>query len=325
MTLGHRAVLPLLGLLGLAILVWRADTHAVKVAVLEVGWGIVLVVGQEVVAHLLNTLGWRFAFAREHVAALPFGELLRLRLAGDAINYLTPSATIAGEYARVAMLGDRLGADTRTASVLVAKFAQTLAQAVFMAAGLSLLGAGFVIAGPRRSLALWGLGLGLLLAMLLIYGSTAARLGPVRAIVRNAARRLAEFLQEHPERVVLSTFMFVLAYGWGSFEAYWICRFLGIPVSVFTALAIEVLSVTVDGLLFMVPAKIGTQEGGKVAVFAALGLPASLGLAFGLVRHVRELSWAGIGMLLYALSARRRRWRPHDPVRPMETETVRSS
>jgi len=325
MTLGHRAVLPLLGLLGLAILVWRADTHAVKVAVLEVGWGIVLVVGQEVVAHLLNTLGWRFAFAREHVAALPFGELLRLRLAGDAINYLTPSATIAGEYARVAMLGDRLGADVRAASVVVAKSAQTLAQAVFMAAGLSLLGAGFVIAGPRRSLALWGLGLGLLLAMLLIYGSTAARLGPVRAIVRNAARRLAEFLQEHPERVVLSTFMFVLAYGWGSFEAYWICRFLGIPVSVFTALAIEVLSVTVDGLLFMVPAKIGTQEGGKVAVFAALGLPASLGLAFGLVRHVRELSWAGIGMLLYALSARRRRWRPHDPVRPMETETVRSS
>jgi hypothetical protein len=325
MTLGHRAVLPLLGLLGLAILVWRADTHAVRVAVLEVGWGIVLVVGQEVVAHLLNTLGWRFAFAREHVAALSFGELLRLRLAGDAINYLTPSATIAGEYARVAMLGDRLGADVRAASVVVAKSAQTLAQAVFIAAGLSLLGAGFVIAGPRRSLALWGLGLGLLLAMLLIYGSTAARLGPVRAFLRNAARRLAEFLRDHPGRVVLSTFMFVLAYGWGSFEAYWICRFLGIPVPVFTALAIEVLSVTVDGILFMVPAKIGTQEGGKVAVFAALGLPASLGLAFGLVRHVRELSWAGIGMLLYALSARRRRWRPHDPVRPMETGSVRSS
>ena len=325
MTLGHRAVLPLLGLLGLAILVWRADTHAVRVAVLEVGWGIVLVVGQEVVAHLLNTLGWRFAFAREHVASLSFGELLRLRLAGDAINYLTPSATIAGEYARVAMLGDRLGADVRAASVVVAKSAQTLAQAVFMAAGLSLLGAGFVIAGPRRSFALWGLGLGLLLAMLLIYGSTAARFGPVRGFLRNAARRLAEFLRDHPGRVVLSTFMFVLAYGWGAFEAYWICRFLGIPVPVFTALAIEVLSVTVDGILFMVPAKIGTQEGGKVAIFAALGLPASLGLAFGLVRHLRELSWAGIGMLLYALSARRRRWRPHDPVRPMETGSVLSS
>ena len=119
--------------------------------------------------------------------------------------------------------------------------------------------------------------------------------------------------------------MFVLAYGWGSFEAYWICRFLGIAVPVFTALAIEVLSVTVDGMLFVVPAKIGTQEGGKVAVFATLGLPVGLGLAFGLVRHVRELSWAGIGMLFYSLSARRRRWRPHDPVRPMEAGPAPSS
>ena len=99
--------------------------------------------------------------------------------------------------------------------------------------------------------------------------------------------------------------MFALAYGWGAFEAYWICHFLGMPVPVLTAMAIEVLSIAVDGILFAVPAKIGTQEGGKVAVFAALGLPASLGLAFGLVRHARELSWAGIGMLLYAMSARR--------------------
>jgi len=325
MTLGHRAFLPLLGLLGLAILVWRADAHAARMAVLQVGWGIVLVVGQEVVAHLLNTLGWRFAFAREHVAAPPFGELLRLRLAGDAINYLTPSATIAGEYARVAMLGDRLGADIRAASVVVAKSAQTLAQAVFIAAGLLLLGAGLVIAGPGRSLVFWGLGLGLPLAILLVYGWTAARLSHVRASLRNAARCLAAFLRDHPGRVVLSTLMFVFAYGWGSFEAYWICRFLGIPVPVFTALAIEVLSVTVDGIVFVMPAKIGTQEGGKVAVFAALGLPASLGLAFGLVRHVRELSWASIGMLLYFLSARRRGWRPHDPVRPMEAGPAPSS
>src|SRR5262249_16939113 len=151
---------------------------------------------------------WRFAFAREHVASLRFGELLRLRLAGDAINYLTPSATIAGEYARVAMLGDRLGADIRASSVVVAKSTQTLAQAVFIAAGLSLLGAGFVIAGPGRSLAFWGLGLGLPLAIVFVYGWTAAGLG-VRPSLGNAVNRLVAFLRNHPGRVVLSTFMFV--------------------------------------------------------------------------------------------------------------------
>jgi hypothetical protein len=65
-----------------------------------------------------------------------------------------------------------------------------------------------------------------------------------------------------------------------------------------TALTIEVLSVTVDGMLFVVPAKIGTQEGGKMAIFTALGLSPSLGFAFGVVRHIRELTWAAFGILL---------------------------
>ena len=63
-------------------------------------------------------------------------------------------------------------------------------------------------------------------------------------------------------------------------------------------MAIEVLSAAIDSLLFMVPAKVGTQEGGKTAIFATLGLSASAGLAFGIVRHIRELAWAGFGLLL---------------------------
>ena len=78
------------------------------------------------------------------------------------------------------------------------------------------------------------------------------------------------------------------------------------PVSPVTAFAIEVLSITIDGLLFLVPAKIGTQEGGKVVAFAALGLPSSFGFAFGVVRHVRELIWAAAGILLYGVAIRRR-------------------
>jgi hypothetical protein len=69
--------------------------------------------------------------------------------------------------------------------------------------------------------------------------------------------------------------------------------------------AIEVLSITADGILFMIPAKIGTQEGGKVAVFAALGLPVTLGFAFGIARHVRELAWAGLGVLVCCATLRR--------------------
>ena len=112
--------------------------------------------------------------------------------------------------------------------------------------------------------------------------------------------RLLAFLRTHPRRVALSTLLFALGYAWGVFEAFWICHFLMMPVPVLIAVAIEVLSVTVDGILFMIPAKIGTQEGGKAAIFAALGLSSSAGFAFGVLRHVRELVWAALGLLICA-------------------------
>jgi hypothetical protein len=83
--------------------------------------------------------------------------------------------------------------------------------------------------------------------------------------------------------------MLMLAYGWGTFEAYWICNFFGLSVGVGTVFMMEALSTAVDSILFMVPAKIGSQEGGKAAVFIASGPPAASGLAFGVVGHIREL------------------------------------
>ena len=81
--------------------------NVVRAALLQVGWGLALVLGQEAIAHLLNALGWRFALAREDAGAFALGELIRLRVAGDAINYLTPTATIGGEVARAGRPGPK--------------------------------------------------------------------------------------------------------------------------------------------------------------------------------------------------------------------------
>jgi hypothetical protein len=63
-------------------------------------------------------------------------------------------------------------------------------------------------------------------------------------------------------------------------------------------LTVEVLSVAIDGMLFFVPAKAGTQEGGKVLIFTILGLDPAKGLALGIVRRIRELTWASIGLMI---------------------------
>jgi len=283
MTTGQKVALAL-GTLSFSILLWRIDVSAVRSALLQVGWGMALVLGQEVLAHLMNALGWRFAFTREDAGAFTLGELVRLRVAGDAINYLTPTATI----------GDGCGADVRAVSVIVAKSTQTLAQALFITAGLTLVAADWVGPTPIMSGLSWAIGTGVLIGMLIVFCGWPRWAGLASVIwQRTFGARVVEFIRGHPGRVALSTLMFVLGYSWGVFEAYWICRFLLIPVPIVIALAIEVLSITVDGILFMVPAKIGVQEGGKVVVFAALGLPMTVGFTFGVVRVL--LCYAAVG------------------------------
>ena len=58
--------------------------------------------------HLLNALGWRFASAPKTPRACPSGVLVKGRMAGDGVNYLTPSGTIAGEFVRPGLWATRL-------------------------------------------------------------------------------------------------------------------------------------------------------------------------------------------------------------------------
>jgi hypothetical protein len=296
-----------IGIAMFGVLVWKMDAATVAGLILRVGWGMALILPQEAVAHVLNALGWRFAFAADRAGSFPLRELIRLRIAGDAINYLTPSGTIGGEIARTAMLNKAETAEVRTASVLVAKCTQTLGQVLFIVTGLVVAVIGHFPTARRYGTVVYiaASGLGLALAGAAFYqlwvryrhGAVAEPLSTRRG-VHALAGWLRYFFVRHPGRFVVSTLFFFLGYAWGTFEAYWICRFLGVPVSVGTAIAIETLSATLDSVLFMVPAKVGTQEGGKTAIFATLGLPSTAGLAFGIVRHVRELVWAGVGLLI---------------------------
>ena len=100
-----------------------------------------------------------------------------------------------------------------------------------------------------------------------------------------------------PWRAAASLGCFVAGWAVGAVEIYLILFWVGAPVDWRTALSIETGAVLIDGILFFVPAKVGTQEGGKVVLFAALGLDPARGLTVGVVRRIRELVYAGLGLV----------------------------
>ena len=93
----------------------------------------------------------------------------------------------------------------------------------------------------------------------------------------------------------------VLAFlGWilGLVELYAILYFLGFPVSFSELWVMEALGQLVKIGSFMIPLRLGAQEGGLILIFTALGYPANLGLAVSLVARMNELIWVGLGLAL---------------------------
>ena len=296
-------------------LVARLGADDVLANLRMVGWGILLIIAAEIFAFLANTLGWWLAFPRQ--GAVPgFGQLLLARIAGDGVNYLTPTATMGGEFVRVRMLQGQASMPSLAASVMVAKLTQTVGLVIYISTGL------FVVLGNLRLPVGAKLGiiasLALLAVMLLALAFLQRRglltpalrlsqrwtflgfLGPLRSSAERVDAEMSRIHRKSFGRVIVSSLAFALGFACGVIESYLILWRFGIPTSLQLALAVDVLGVALNNLTFFVPLRVGTQEAGKALVFAVLGLNPSQGLAAGVVCRIRELTWAFLGLAILA-------------------------
>jgi uncharacterized membrane protein YbhN (UPF0104 family) len=305
-----------LGVAILAVTVWTIGAQTLVGDLRTIGWSLAGLLMVESLSVLMNTAGWAMAFppGERPVSAV---RLLGARLAGDAVNYLTPSATVGGELLRVRLLGPDVAPSLRWASVSAAKIGQSVAQAVFL-----LLGVAIVIPDQAVTRGWLGAPGTVVVAVLAGAGALASAVAFVRAVDRGfwvTARDTLRWIKlgwllpaswagtGHDVDAALARVgrwrsvgllaCFVAGWAVGALEIYLILRAIGVPVGWKMALALETGAVLIDGILFFVPGKVGTQEGGKVVLFAALGLDPVRGLTVGVVRRIRELAYAVLGLL----------------------------
>lgn len=296
------------GALAFVVLLWKLNLRLVLESVSKIGFRIFIILLLWPVTILLNATGWRLSFEREVGRTYSTAELIRLWLAMDGINYFVPTGTIAGEVVRASMLRDVHALEVRTASVVISRIAETVAQVLFVLAGFVFLVSRITSIerfGWIRRTSGWALAVVtlLMLAYVVIVWSRGPAWGtaPPKStkLHRVVFGKLGVYFAAHPSRFLAAVVVFMAGFAWPAVEGYLICHFIGIPISAATAVTIEVLSVAIDGALFMVPAKVGTQELGKTAIFSLLGLPLSSGAAFGIIRHIREIVWNSIGLSIY--------------------------
>ncbi|MBI4610769.1 MAG: flippase-like domain-containing protein [Candidatus Rokubacteria bacterium] len=261
---------------------------------------------------IFDTLGWRFAFAHDRVSFLP---LLRARLAGEAFNATTPTASVGGEGVKAWLLRPHVSYEESLPSVIVAKTTITIAQGLFLLLGIVAAWGALPVNSPLMRAMQWLLAL----EVAAVGGFVLVQLkGGLAATSRGLAwlgfplgkehgqtlgrvnAGLSGFYKSQRRRLLLSIACHFLGWVFSALETYVILHFLDVPVSLTTATVIEAFGTGIRFATFLVPAHLGVLEGGHVAIFLALGLEAATGLSFSLVRRVREAAWIGLGFTVLA-------------------------
>ena len=315
---GTRFVLLAIGTTLCIGLVWRTGVGPVLSTFGTLSWRLPLLLCFPACLMIAcDTLGWRFSFRRDRV---PFRTLFSARLAGEALNITTPTASVGGEAVKAWLVRSHVPLTESLPSVVIAKTTITIGQTLFLLLGIAvawpILPAGSRLLRSMQSLlVLECVGTAGFVAVQVLgatggIGRLLQRLGLLgredrEPVLRQIDRAFVHFYRQEPRRLGLSIGWHLAGWVLGALEAYCILQVLGFPVSLGLATMIDAFGAGVGFAAFFIPARLGAQEAGDVAVFTALGFGAPAGLAFSLVRRLREVLWAAVGFLALAALQRR--------------------
>jgi putative membrane protein len=299
-------------ILGLGVMILLiAHEGAVGIVKLlsKAGWMLLLLLPLHVLPLLLDATGWR-AIIMARCRLLP---LFLIAVVRQAVNGLLPVANIGGELVGIRLLA-RTGVDGTwaAASVIVEVLLTLVGQYLFVALGVVFL---LQITQAMRLTNELLLGLAAsvpviaLLIVLLRHGAIferlqhiAARFGPklresglsVRGADVDAAIGTLFRAPARLARTIAWQFAGLLA---ECLETWAALRFLGVSVGFSEALILESLTQAARQFLFIVPAGLGVQEVGLVAVGHVLGIGSDVALALSLAKRMTRIVF-GVPALL---------------------------
>ena len=309
-------------MLGLSLFGWffyRAGPAEIFSTVSRLGWLALVVFVPFFFVYLLDTWGWYLAFGSYAAVRPPFLTLFRVRWVGESINNVIPSAYVGGEALKAYLLHKRgVPGLTCGTSVVASKTCQVLAQMLFIGIGalaaLPHLPADSGARGGMLVITLAAFGVVVLLfalqreGMFSTLNRVLARLTiRIKALekhqpnLRKLDDQIYQFYHRDRRRFFQSTGAYLLGWLADAVEVYVVCHLLGLPLSVTEAIAIEAFIGVAKAMGIFVPAAMGVQESGVVLLFQIFGLPATIGVAYAIIRRGRDLLYVLVGgALLYA-------------------------
>jgi hypothetical protein len=314
--MSRRAVLnAALSVVGAALLVWQVGDvggiDAVRRGLASVGAGFLLVLVLSFLRFVMRAVAWRALLGQP----APLASAIAATLGGDALGNVTPFGLAASEPAKAFYLGRHIEPGRAFAALAAENFFYSVSVAIYVIGGAAALLAAFpdLPTAVRQG----GIGALVLMAMLLVAAAWVAWARPsvmtgiLRRVPAGRAARLAGRLRDLEQhtygsatgagarlgQVVTAQAAFHLL----SFAELWLLLYLvtgglSLPLE---ALVLDSVSRVINVVFKIVPMRLGVDEVSSEMVGVAVGLVPGHGLVLALVRKIRMIVWAAVGIALW--------------------------
>jgi uncharacterized membrane protein YbhN (UPF0104 family) len=268
-----------------------------------------------------QALAW-WLIQKAYFQRQPLGILYRIKVISDTFNLILPSANLGGDAMRAFMIRKEVPLKDGIPSVLFDKTVEFIGSLFFLTGGLFM---GLVLLRlPTRLTVPVTISLGVTAAMIILLVfiqkrglvatlNTLGRVVPkIRGLaVKHEAQLLAidQNLQilytRSNTKAIPSLALQIVGRLVGVLEVIVIMAVLRAPLGFVQALFVCTVVTAGNSLFFVLPGQWGVMEGLHVLVLQSLGYPAAIGLSLSVIRRIRKLAIAGVGLILFALEKRK--------------------
>lgn len=308
-------VLLVLGCALLAALIWTVGASQLWSELASLGWGLIPFAFCEGAAEMVHTVGWRHCLSGD-LRSISWFRLYRIRMAGYAINYLTPTASLGGEVTKTTLLAAQSQVSQAASGVLIGKVCFGFAHLLFVTLGIAvvmrtvhlapavwiplLLSATLVASGIVVFLLLQKHGkLGAPIRWLVAKGIGGRMVQKIAANFTAVDEELRAFYRDRPKDMCLAICWHLVGYSIGIAQTWFFLHLLHPPASLAVAAGVWFMGMWFDLLTFAIPLNAGSLEGTRILALKLVGYGAPLGLAYGVALRLAQILWAAIGLVFY--------------------------
>ena len=214
------------------VLIYKVGPSTIYHQLIVLKWKVLLLLLPFSLVFVLDTLGWKYAFTNSKIS---FKDLFLIRIAGESLNWIIPSANFAGEPMKAYFLKKHnVPMAEGMASVVISKTILIISQIIFVMIGVAFLLFELNISGSRMISSMAIILLGIPIIMFIVF---AQRQGLFAFLLKEREEKLLEldkniyqFYRHNKKKAFYSFVYCFLGYIAGLIEAFMILYFLNVPV-----------------------------------------------------------------------------------------------